>query len=485
MGLAGIFILPLYLKYIGAEAYGLVGFYAMLQACFNMLDIGFTPNISRETARFRGGAITLLEYRERLRALQVIAYIFVLFGAVGLLLLTHYFSHSWLKTHVLSVEQVETALQLMVISIALRWISYLYRAVLSGAEQFVWLSYNTIIITTLRYPCALLFLVYISARIEIFFAYQAVVACFELITLAHKTIKDLPKIPLSQHLTKSIVRLFLSIKPILPFTLNITATTFIWILITQTDKFILSRLLPLTEYGYFTLGVICASGIIMLSTPISSVIIPRLTKLKAENRDENFLQFYRQSTRLIAIIVIPTSLILSLFPEQILWLWTNNLSASKNAAPILCLYALGNGALALTAFPYYLQYAYGHMKLHLIGNLFFVSILIPLIIWSTHHYGAIGAGWVWFLSNLIFFIIWTAIVHNHFIKKLHTRWFLMDIFPIFSISTCLLLTLKYWTTSSNNPFILLTKMSIYLVITIIFNLSYIRLSKFKITLNSI
>ena len=33
--LVGILILPLYLKYMGAEAYGLVGFFTMLHAWFN------------------------------------------------------------------------------------------------------------------------------------------------------------------------------------------------------------------------------------------------------------------------------------------------------------------------------------------------------------------------------------------------------------------------------------------------------------------
>jgi O-antigen/teichoic acid export membrane protein len=49
--LIGIFMVPLYIKYMGAEAYGLVGFFAMLQAWFNLLDMGLTPTTARETAR--------------------------------------------------------------------------------------------------------------------------------------------------------------------------------------------------------------------------------------------------------------------------------------------------------------------------------------------------------------------------------------------------------------------------------------------------
>ena len=34
-------MVPLYVRYMGVEAYGLVGFYAMLQGWFMLLDMGF------------------------------------------------------------------------------------------------------------------------------------------------------------------------------------------------------------------------------------------------------------------------------------------------------------------------------------------------------------------------------------------------------------------------------------------------------------
>lgn len=50
--LAGLLILPVYLQYMGAEVYGLVGFFTMLQAWFNLLDMGRTPTVAREPTRF-------------------------------------------------------------------------------------------------------------------------------------------------------------------------------------------------------------------------------------------------------------------------------------------------------------------------------------------------------------------------------------------------------------------------------------------------
>ncbi len=62
--LIGIVLMPLYLKYMGSEAYGLVGFFVMLQAIFIMLDLGLTPTVAREAARYYGGALKALAFRQ-------------------------------------------------------------------------------------------------------------------------------------------------------------------------------------------------------------------------------------------------------------------------------------------------------------------------------------------------------------------------------------------------------------------------------------
>ena len=67
--LMGIAFLPLIIKSIGAEAYGLVGVYAMLQAWFALLDMGITPTLNREMARYIGGAHSSQSIRDLLRSL--------------------------------------------------------------------------------------------------------------------------------------------------------------------------------------------------------------------------------------------------------------------------------------------------------------------------------------------------------------------------------------------------------------------------------
>lgn len=42
--------IPIYIKYLGIEFYGLIGLFALLQAWLILLDMGMTPTLSREMA---------------------------------------------------------------------------------------------------------------------------------------------------------------------------------------------------------------------------------------------------------------------------------------------------------------------------------------------------------------------------------------------------------------------------------------------------
>ena len=45
--LMGLAFVPLYVKILGAETYGLIGVFAVLQSCVTLLDLGLTPTLNR------------------------------------------------------------------------------------------------------------------------------------------------------------------------------------------------------------------------------------------------------------------------------------------------------------------------------------------------------------------------------------------------------------------------------------------------------
>ena len=220
------------------------------------------------------------------------------------------------------------------------------------------------------------------------------------------------------------------LKSVLNFSLIIAFTSSVWVLVTQTDKLVLSKILPLAEYGYFTLAVLVASGVMVISGPVSGAIMPRMSKLEAEGDHAGLIRVYRQATQLVSVLAGAASITVAFCAEPLLWAWTGDRSLAHQAAPVLILYALGNGILAVAAFPYYLQYAKGDLHLHFIGNTVFVLILIPAIIWAASQYGGVGAGYIWLGMNLISFVVWLPLVHHKFEPGLNVKWYSQDVLVI-------------------------------------------------------
>lgn len=419
----GIAIVPVYLKYMGAEAYGLVGFFSMLQAWFNLLDMGLTPTMARETARFRGGALDALTFRRLVRSLEGIFLVVALLGGGILLLISGQIATNWLTAKQLPISEVHRCIQMMAIIISLRWMSGLYRGQISGSERLVWLSgYNTVI-ATIRFVGVLYVLIFISTTPTAFFSYQLCVALIELAGLMIMSYRLLPSIPEGKRIAWS----YAPLKPVLKFSLTIAFTSSVWVMVTQTDKLVLSKILPLAEYGYFTLAVLVASGIMIISGPVSGAIMPRMAKLEAVGDHAGLIRVYRQATQLVTVIAGSAAVTVAFFAEPLLLAWTGDRVLALHAAPVLMLYAIGNGILAVSAFPYYLQYAKGNLRLHLIGNAGFVIFLIPTIIWAASRYGGTGAGYTWLSINTIYFLGWVPFVHHKLEQGLNKLWFLLDV----------------------------------------------------------
>lgn len=438
VALIGIVMVPVYIRYMGAEAYGLVGFYAMLQAWFMLLDMGLTPTIARETARFRGGAADGASYRRLVRTLEGVFLAVALVAGTALFSMSGYIASDWLNVSQLPESGVKTAVQLMTAIVAMRWMSGLYRGSISGSERLVWLATFDMGIATLRFVGVLLVFTFIDVAPQTFFGYQLCVALAELVVLMLYAYRLFPKASQGGRSSWSLAPL----GTILRFSLTIAFTSSVWVVVTQTDKLVLSRILPLAEYGYFTVAVLVAGWILMICSPISNALLPRMSTLEAQGDQAGLIRVYRKTTQLVAVLAGSTSVTIALFADVLLWVWTGDRRLAHEAAPILRLYALGNGILAVAAFPYYLQYAKGDLRLHLIGNAGFVVLLVPIITWAASRYGGIGAGYVWLGMNLLSFVAWLPLVHRKFAPGLNAQWYGKDVLVIMAAAVATALGLS-------------------------------------------
>lgn len=423
--LIGIVMLPFYIQYMGAEAYGLVGFFAMLQAWFLLLDMGLTPTMARETARFQGQGTDALSLRRLLRSLEGVFLIVALLGGACLIFGADRIAEHWLKLEHLQRDEVANAIRLMVLAMALQWMGELYRSVIAGFERMVWLCVFNAATATARFVLVIPLFIWVGIGVGEFFLFQLCVAVVEAIVLTQKAYALLPAV------TAGVTSWsWKPLRDVMEFSLAMALASVVWVSVSQTDKLLLSGLLSLADYGWFSLTVLAASGVLLLTSPIVAALMPRLTALHAQGDDANLMSLYRKATQWVGLVAWPVCGVLAWQAERVLWIWTGDTELAAQAAPTLCLYALGNGAMALGAFPYYLQFAKGQLRLHLLGTGLFVAMLLPCLIWAATRYGVVGAGWTWLAVNVLYFALWVPVAHARYAPGSHARWLLHDVAPI-------------------------------------------------------
>lgn len=461
--LLGILILPVYLRLMGAEAYGLIGFFTLLQAWFNLLDFGLSGTLSRETARFRGGVLDALDLRRLLRVMEVAFLIIGISGALAIWLGSYYLVEDWLKLDTLDPGEVNQSIQIMAAILVLRWAGGLSRGIITGFENLVWLGGFGATIATLRFVIVIPVMLYFGTTPIVFFYYQLLVAVIEFAVLAFKAYALLPageKPTLDAMDWQAMV-------PTLRFTMGISFLSVAWIVMSQTDKLLLSRMLSLSDYGHFTLAALAASAIMLASGPISTALLPRLSRLHAEHKTVARDALYRTATRLVAAVVFPIAMTMALFAQPILLAWTGDPVLAHETQSVLSLYSLGNAFLVMAAFPYYLQYAHGTLRLHVYGSLLFLAFLIPALIWLTGTHGMTGAGVAWLAVNVAYLLAWVPVVHRRLLHKQHLDWLIRDVLRPAIISLLVLAPLAVFLPPAESRLLLALQTAIYLGLSLI------------------
>lgn len=413
--------IPIYIEYLGMEAYGLIGLFAVIQSLLMLLDVGMTPTLNREMARFTAGAHSPQSIRELLRSLEVICYGFAAVIVAGLWAASGHLAIDWLKADHLPTEVVANALVIMAFVVGMRLCEGIYRGSLYGLEQQVW--YNAIysLLTTLRYGGALVILRWVSASIEAFFLWQAAISLLTVIVFSVRVHRTLPK-------AFSRVRFsYEALTRVWKFAGGMMGIAFLTMLLLQMDKVLLSRLLPLDEFGYYALAATAASVIYMIIVPVTQAVYPRIVNLSTREDPAELIAVYHQVSQLVIVLIAPAAMLLCFFAGGVVFMWSGKPDLVQNTAPLLSILVVGSFLNSLSYLPYQIQIAHGWISLLIKTNTIIILTLIPLIFWIVPRYGAEGAAWIWVVLNAGYVLISTQFMHRRLLQNEKWRWYFVDV----------------------------------------------------------
>jgi len=358
-GFMGIVFVPQYIRFMGIESYGLVGFFASFQALVGLLDFGLGATINRETARLSalGGHA---EHLIGLASTVEIIY-WSVSGLIGgaVILLAGPIAEYWLNPDTLPRSLVKEAIVIMGFVVALRWPVSFYVGGLMGLQRQVGLAVVSASYATIRGLGALMVLWLIEPSVRAFFMFQIVAGGMETLTLALYWWRSVPRAGRRPLFDVN------SLTGIWRFSLGMTGISVVALLLSQTDKIILSKVLSLEDFGYYSVAWAAAAVLYKIVGPIGAAFFPRLSQSVALQEDRELSQLYHKGSQAMAVFLIPVTSVLVVFSEEILFLWSGDTALSRNVAPVLSLLAIGTCLNGLMHMPYYAQLAHGWTSLTL------------------------------------------------------------------------------------------------------------------------
>jgi len=418
--LMGLIFLPFYIKIMGPESFGIVGIFASLQAIFSILDLGLSQTLNREMARLSANPENSTIMVDTARTMELV-YWGIAIGLVVILgFLSDFIAFRWLNPGQLSPKKLAETIWIMAFVLGLRWPVNLYMGGLNGLQRQVAVNIINSIFVTFQGVGALVVLWFYAPTIRAFFLWQGVIASLQVITFFLVFWQSFPFTQRGKFQGEVLKR-------VRSFAVGITGISILSVILTQLDKIILSKLLPLSEFGYYSFAATIAAALYKLISPVYTAYFPRFTLLVTQNDQLTLSKTYHQGCQLMTLVILPISLSVAFFSKEILELWARNPDVVKHSYLVLSLLIVGNAFNGLYYLPVALQLASGWTQLVFYQNVIAVIILAPAIYYSTSYWGAVGAASVWILLNTGYLLISVQLMHRRLLINEKLSWYTNDV----------------------------------------------------------
>ena len=411
---------PLYIRFIGIEGYGLIGFFIVLVGVTGALDLGMSAVLNRELAR-RMAMGNGHACRDLVRTFEAVYWGAGIAVGSAIALLSGPISRTWLQAVSLDAASVRRAVLLMGLVLAAQLPLILYQGGLRGLERQVSLNVVTVIFVTLRTGGAALVLWLVAPTVDAFFGWHVGAVALHAIVLGGLLWHHLPGEGRGRFDSSQFVA-------VRGFAVDLAAISVLALVFTQLDKVILSRLVDLDDFGYYSLATVIAGGLAYAVLPTFEAVYPRFSALVADGKDRGYLvDLYHRASQLVSVVLLPIAMVVAAFASDVIWVWTGSVDAASNAGPLLTLLVIGSALNGLVNVPYALMLAHGWTRLPLFLNLGAVVLLLPLLVIVVNRYEAIGAAAIWTAVNVGYLVVGVTALHRRHLAGELNRWVFSDV----------------------------------------------------------
>jgi O-antigen/teichoic acid export membrane protein len=412
-------ITPLQVNLLGIEAYGLIGFIATLQIVFAAFDLGLSSTLTREIAS------DVSEGQSRSAAL--VRTISTVYWAVAVILGTVLMAFSgliarrWFNPETLSTNEIQSALYLITLYLALRWPIALYQGILAGMQRMVVINTIKIGAVTLRLLGGIV-VIFIWRDVQTFLFWTALTAVVEVGVYFVSAKRTCRFMSWRFGFSAAVLR------PVLRFSASMMAISILSLFISQLDRVLVSKQLPLEAFGYYSLAYNAASITLLAISAVATAMMPSFASWQKAPDPEVLNARYLLANKVILFIVGGASFPLIFYGQTILSIWIGPVSASETYRA-MALLAAGFWLNAVVSNAYTLSVALGRPGLTLMTSAASAIPYALLLYWLVHAYGIDGAALAWPALNIFYILTLVPLVHRALLKLPARAWLSGTIIP--------------------------------------------------------
>lgn len=396
--IAAILVIPLLLRLMGVEGFGLVTIIWTLIGYFSLFDFGLGRALTKFVAMELG--------QQNPQAIpNLIATAMTLLAVLGITMACLiWLSVPWMVANVLKPRasdpaEVVFAFQLAALVIPFVVINVGLRAVLEGLLRFD-------LTNLIRVPFGLFTIISPAVVAYLGYGLPAVVLAIGLgILIAMLGYAVLLKTTTSRfNIQTGRVHWSIS-KKLLSFGGWISVSNFVAPVIFHLDRFVISAILSVGVMAYYVAPYEAVTKTLILSSAIAGSLFPVFSKLSGAN-ERSHMAIMLTGTRVVVALMVPVLSVAACFGYELLELWVGREVAINGSRPLLFL-SVGVFFNAIAYMPYTLVQASGRADLVAKIQLLQVPIY-PLLLWfAVSQWHLEGAAVVWvgraFFEMAIFF----------------------------------------------------------------------------------
>jgi O-antigen/teichoic acid export membrane protein len=392
--LLAIALIPVYIKFLGLQSYGIIGLYGSLLALMLFFDFGATATISRKAAVLSSQG-DLAELGRLSACLSMFVWVIAGLLALAGLFIGSSVTKYWLRGSASLMEVLPSVMAWLFLAATLRLPINYYHGILIGLGRLNSSSIIHIVAVTFGGLMSVLGVALLDVSIVHFFQIQFFVNLLHVTSARVVVAKYLPIASWNE------VSFFI-LRNVFRFSLTMTLVSGTGLIFMHSDKFLLGSLVSIEQLGAYSAASALAMGIFVLVGPSYNLLYPTFSRLIAAGEDDKAAQLYFSATCLIFAGLLPIVLTLAVNSGEILFAWTANPDLTTYAATSLSILSLGFLANGVMYPMYALQLAYGRADLALKINLALLLLFVPLAYTSAQQWGITGTACSWLLVAVMY-----------------------------------------------------------------------------------